>query len=59
MVVMAVPLAEYFDEALHGLYVLSLGYGLLARQYPKQLRLRAFGRAETIWDKTAEEVKEQ
>lgn len=53
----ALPLTEYFDEALHGLYVLSLGFGLLARQYPKQLRLRAFGRAETIWEKTEEEVK--
>lgn len=39
----ACPREAFFDEALHGLYVLSLGYGLLARQYPLALGLKAFG----------------
>ncbi|MBQ4565778.1 MAG: ribosomal-processing cysteine protease Prp [Oscillospiraceae bacterium] len=38
----AKPREGCYEEALHGLYVLCLGYGLLARQYPKHLQLRAF-----------------
>ena len=41
----AIPQEDYLDEALHGLYVLSLGYALLARQYPQHLKLTAFGNA--------------
>lgn len=40
----ASPGEPYYEEALHGLYVLCLGFELLARQYPQNLRLRAFGR---------------
>lgn len=39
----ALPKEEFADEALHGLYVLCLGYELLAKQYPENLRLKAFG----------------
>lgn len=38
------PGQDYYEEALHGLYVLCLGFELLARQYPRNLHLRAFGR---------------
>lgn len=37
------PKKDYYDEALYTFYVLQLGYGLLAKNYPENLKLSAFG----------------
>ena len=37
------PTEEYYDEALYALYVAQVGYYLLAKNYPLNVRLSPFG----------------
>lgn len=42
------PGEEFYDEALHAMVVIQVGYSLLAKNYPQFLSLSMFGQAPEL-----------